>query len=68
MFSSQMIEIFETTPIIHNNNISYSFWLTLYTILLIYPYQYIWYVPYILIVSYILLSLIIIKFVYVYII
>jgi hypothetical protein len=67
MFSSQMIEIFETTPILHNNSVAYSFWLTLYTILLIYPYQYIWYVPYLLIVTYILLTLITIRFVYEYI-
>jgi hypothetical protein len=58
-----MIEIFETTPILHNNNISFAFWMTLYTILLIYPYQYIWYVPYLLIIAYILLLFITIKFV-----
>jgi hypothetical protein len=67
MFSSQMIEIFETTPILHNNSVAYSFWLTVYTILLIYPYQYIWYVPYLLIITYILLTIIIIRFVYEYI-
>jgi hypothetical protein len=63
MFSKQMIEIFETTPILHNNSIAYSFWLTLYVILLIYPYQYIWYIPYLLMMAYISLVFITIKFV-----
>ncbi len=61
MFSSQMIEIFENNPIIYNNNTSYTFWLTLYVIMLIYPYQYIWYVPYILIGCYLSLVLIVMK-------
>ncbi len=63
MFSTQMIEVFENTPILHNNNTSFTFWLTLYIIMMIYPYQYIWYVPYVLVLFYSIVTLIVIKFI-----
>jgi hypothetical protein len=61
MFSNQMIEIFEDNPIIYNKNTSFIFWMILYTILLIYPYQDVWYVPYLLIMMYLSLVIIIFK-------